>query len=112
MLPSGLFGSQGSPRIATADECLIPLIEKSAIGKDGWILRGSPDPPGLLTAEALEPRRLFTLRADQRVGGRAASLRYIEKGNWQVTPTMRGSLERISLGDSQDWQIGDRALLM
>jgi predicted Abi (CAAX) family protease len=52
-------------------------IEKSPIGKEGWMLHGSPDASGLFTVEALEPRRLFMLRADQRIEGRAAGLRHV-----------------------------------
>ncbi len=87
-------------------------IERNPIGKDGWMVHGSPDASGLFTVEALEPRRLFMLRADHRIEGKAAGLRHVATDNWRVTPSMRGTLGRTSLGDEQDWQVGDQALVL
>lgn len=82
-------------------------------GVDGWYVHGAPDAAGLFTAQALEPRALLRLPADQRVEGLQPALVFVSQGNWAHTPQRRGRIGRVQLqGGEGGWELGDRALVM
>lgn len=89
-------------------------LVSNPIGEQGWYLYGAPDATGLFTVQALRPRALFQLMADQLQHGRDASLRYLQRGSWAPTSLQRGSFSRVELAAKTPvpWVLGDRGLLI
>ncbi len=95
-------------------------LAASPAGAAGWYVYGAKNQAGEFTAEALKPRSLFQLPAQQTILGVRNGIKYINYGNWKDLEKKQGSIQTV-LVDSQaktietansDWKIGDRALFL
>lgn len=113
-------------------------LENSPAGSSGWYLYGAFDTQGIFTAQAIQPRSLMQLQADEVVTGIAPSLNFITWQNWRSLKEKQGTLDRTLViaktsqhahGSSDrdviedttifseqqleaNWQVGDRGLLI
>ncbi len=95
-------------------------LAESPAGSAGWYLYGAKDKAGVFTVQALQPRSLLQLPAQQTILGMAAGLKYINYDNWKDLESKQGTIQTV-LVDAQDktietanqaWKLGDRALLI
>jgi predicted Abi (CAAX) family protease len=95
-------------------------LATSPAGTAGWYVYGAKDKTGRFTAQALKPRSLFQLPAQQTILGLTKGLQYINYQNWENLEQKQGQLETV-LVDAQaptpaaaaaPWKLGTRALLM
>ncbi|MDB9527960.1 CPBP family glutamic-type intramembrane protease [Oscillatoria sp. CS-180] len=108
-------------------------LEESPAGNAGWYVYGAFDTEGVFTAEALQPRSLMQLTADEVVLGTTPASNFITWQNWRDIEDQQGTLDRTIVvadpGEALDesiteesiaaasavvdqWQLGDRGLLM
>ncbi|RCJ37959.1 abortive phage infection protein [Nostoc minutum NIES-26] len=102
-------------------------IEKSPAGKEGWYIYGAKDVNGVFVIDAIAPRSLFQIQANQIITGEELGLNYIKAENWQNTEKNKGKFNTVLLTprDTQNsntpnspyqsiskWQEGDRAILL
>jgi predicted Abi (CAAX) family protease len=95
-------------------------LEKSPAGQAGWYIYGAQDEKGVFVVQALKPRSLFLLKPDQIILGQAATLNYLEAQQWQDTPQLKGTVQKVLLDPTDtevgkaeaQWQEGDRGLVL
>jgi len=88
-------------------------LAQSPAGKAGWYIYGAQGRDGLFTVQAIQPRSLFQLQTTEKVTGKDAGTRYIERGNWENTPERRGTAQSVLVNPQKEqieWQAGDRGL--
>lgn len=89
-------------------------------GQAGWYVYGARDRENIFTVQALKPRAMFQLQPDRVILGKRSGRNYIDRGNWQNTPTRKGTLQRVLVSPTAqisesavaNWQEGDYALLL
>lgn len=95
-------------------------LQNSPAGEAGWYLYGARDADKVFTVQALKPRVLFQLQPDEVILGKTAGLNYIDRQNWQDTPTRKGTLQRVLITPTatskqeavDTWKEGDHALVV
>jgi predicted Abi (CAAX) family protease len=95
-------------------------IQKSAAGIAGWYIYGAKNTEGHFVVEAILPRRLVMLAAQQSYQGNWAGLHYLKQQQWQHPARHKGQLQTVQLNGGplnggarvEDWQLGDRALVL
>lgn len=95
-------------------------LAESPAGSAGWYVYGARDAAGVFTVQALQPRKLVQLTADEVILGEKAGRHYLDRGNWKNTPARKGELQRVLVsptaktaeGAIADWQKGDYALVI
>lgn len=91
-------------------------LQRSPLNPDGWLIQGAPAGDGVFTVQAIQPRALLALPAQELIPGTAAGLDFIRSGNWSPALSRRGSLHSRALqpdgAAAPRWRLGDRALLM
>jgi predicted Abi (CAAX) family protease len=100
-------------------------IERSPCNPSGWYIYGAYNHAGQFMVQAIAPRSLFSLQADQMRAGKRDTLHHINYDYWKDVVAQKGTLSRTLLcPDSepapsdpretieQRYQVGDRLLLM
>jgi predicted Abi (CAAX) family protease len=89
-------------------------LEKSPAGTAGWYIYGAQDKTGRFTVQALKPRSLFQITAQQTLSTQDAAFDYLYHQNWKDTEQRRDSSQTtlINLQSNPQWQVGDRGVVM
>jgi predicted Abi (CAAX) family protease len=91
-------------------------LVRSPLNAEGWLIQGAPATDGVFTVQAIQPRALLAITAQEEIRDTAAGLDFIRSGNWSTPLSRRGSLHsRALLPDGEAplrWRVGERALLM
>ncbi len=72
-------------------------LQASSAGFQGWYLYGAPDAEGVFTVQAIQPRGLVKVQADQRLVGRDEGLRFLRQRQWDATYWPRGRIGRVQI---------------
>ena len=95
-------------------------IEQSPLNADGWYIYGERDEDNIFVVQAIEPRRIAQLTADETHFGLKKCLAYLSGENWQNTPAQKGKVKRVLLmpNDAAEnasispWQEGDIGIVI
>lgn len=99
-------------------------IEQSPLNETGWYLYGTQNHQGQFVVQALGPRALFRLQPEEVIFGSKASYNYVRHRVWADPIAQKGKISSVLCtprsGETSDalqtaiddWQAGDRALLM
>jgi predicted Abi (CAAX) family protease len=98
-------------------------LQASSAGFQGWYLYGAPDAGGVFTVQAIQPRALVKVQADQLLAGSDQGLRFLRQRQWDSTYWRRGRIGRVQIlpngptgprtfRGSDVWQPGAEALIV
>ncbi len=95
-------------------------IEQSPLNPDGWYIYGERDEDNIFVVQAIEPRRIAQLTADETYFGLKKSLAYLSSENWQNTPAQKGQAKIVLLSPNDatenaaisPWQEGDIGIVI
>ncbi len=95
-------------------------IEQSPLNPDGWYIYGERDEDNIFVVQAIEPRKIAQLTADETHFGLKKCLAYLSRENWQNTPAQKGQAKRVLLtpNDATEnasispWQEGDIGIVI
>jgi predicted Abi (CAAX) family protease len=98
----------------------IDRLEDSPFNTLGWYIYGAKDAEGTFVVQAIEPRSIMTLVADEVHLGIPAGLNYIDRLNWQNPEAQKGTAKSTLLDPiassvqeaADNWHEGDRVLVM
>lgn len=95
-------------------------LDESSMNDEGWYIYGAKNEDGMFVVQAIAPRTVLRLQADQIIVGKSAGLSYIKYQNWQGTRLRKGTVSTILLDPlatrantaQAKWQEGDRAIVI
>ncbi|MFB2880008.1 CAAX protease [Floridanema aerugineum] len=112
------------PQVVKDDNGTYPFtnkgIEQSPLNETGWYIYGAPDNEGFFVVQAIAPRALFQLSANQEVVGRTEVETFLKKEAWGNLNQQKGKISSTRLSYSSkslkqaknQLQEGSRALLV
>ncbi len=94
-------------------------LNESPVNAEGWYIYGAQDHAGTFTVRALAPRALLRVKPQRVLLGAKTARRFIRKELWRDPEQHKGQIQSVLLSQAadegtalQDWQVGDRALLI
>ncbi len=95
------------------------LIEQSPLNPDGWYIYGERDEDNIFVVQAIEPRKIAQLTADETHFGLKKCLAYLNSENWKNTPAQKGQAKIVLLSPNDaknaaisPWQEGDIGIVI